>query len=64
MRGQGSGQAGVGPALTWLREAACTTAEVHRLLHAPGFGAATRACDTDAHACEVGYGSPSPRVPL
>lgn len=40
------GQTGAGLALTWLREAACATAEVHRLLHAPGFGAATSVYDS------------------
>ena len=42
---RGVGETGAGPALTWVREEACATVEVHRLLHAPGFGAATSACN-------------------
>ena len=42
---RGLGETGAGPALTWVREEACATVEVHRLLHAPGFGAATSACN-------------------
>ena len=42
---RGLGETGARPALTWVREEACATVEVHRLLHAPGFGAATSACN-------------------
>lgn len=57
------GETGAGLGLTWLREAACATAEVPRLRHAPGFGAATSACDRDTQACEVGSRIPGPRIP-
>ena len=50
------GETRAGLALTWVREVACATAELHRPLHAPGVGAATSACDRHTQACEVGSG--------
>lgn len=54
------GETRVDFALTWLL--ACATAEVQRLLHAEGLGAATTACDRHTQTREIGSGTPRPRI--